>query len=93
MNMSYPSQTRMSMCYYFKEEMKDENLKLHCEKKHNAVKRVAGQTSLLSHFAVSAKKSKPGSSSSPPSDELLHLSAISLFFGVNRRVENRTILG
>ena len=74
MNMSYPSQTRMSKCYYCKEEMKDENLKLHCEKKHNAVKRVAGQTSLLSHFAVSAKKFKPGSSSLPPSDELLLLS-------------------
>ena len=55
MNMSYSSQTRMSKCYYCKEEIKDENLKLQCEKKHNAVKCVAGHTSLLSHFAVRKK--------------------------------------
>ena len=66
--MSFPSKTRMAKCYYCNEEMKDENLKAHCEKKHGAAKRVAGQTTLLSHFAVSAKKSKPDPSHS---DELL----------------------
>jgi hypothetical protein len=63
--MSFPSKTRMAKCYYCNEEMKDENLKAHCEKKHGAAKRGAGQTTLLSHFA---KKSKQDSFHS---DELL----------------------
>ena len=66
--MSFPNKTRMAKCYYCNEEMKDENLKAHCKKKHGAAKRGAGQTTLLSHFAVSAKKSKQDSSHS---DELL----------------------
>ena len=48
----------MSECYYCGEVMKDENLKKHCQLKHNAAKRIAGEASVSGFFASSAKKSK-----------------------------------
>ena len=55
---SYPSKTRKVKCFYCNQEMLEENLKPHCELKHRAPKRVAGQQDILSLFAGSAKKAK-----------------------------------
>ena len=45
--MSYLSKTKLSKCYYCNEEMKDENLKVHCLTKHNAAKHVAVEVSVV----------------------------------------------
>ena len=55
---SYPSKTRKVKCFYCNQEMLEENLKPHCDLKHRAPKRVAGQQDILSLFAGSAKKAK-----------------------------------
>ena len=68
--MSFPSRTRISKCFYCNEDMKDENLKKHCEIKHGKPKRVAGQSNLFSHFAPSAKRAKEDTTPSS-SDEIL----------------------
>ena len=51
--MSFPSKLKMSQCYYCGEVMKDENLKKHCQLKHNAAKRIAGEASVSGFFASS----------------------------------------
>ena len=54
--MLYLSKTKLSKCFYCNEEMKDENLKVHCLTKHNAAKRVAGEVSVAGFFASSSKR-------------------------------------
>ena len=55
--------------------MKDENLKKHCQLKHNAAKRIAGEASVSGFFAPSAKKSKTTAvTSDSTSTELLSVS-------------------
>ena len=56
--MSYLSKTKLSKCFYCNEEMKDENLKVHCLTKHNAAKRVAGEVSVVGFFESSTKRLK-----------------------------------
>ena len=55
---SFDSKIKKVKCYYCKEEMKDENLKVHCLTKHNAAKRVAGAVSVSGYFASASKKLK-----------------------------------
>ena len=69
------SKLKMSQCYYCGEVMKDENLKKHCQLKHNAAKRIAGEASVSGFFAPSAKKSKTTAvTSDSTSTELLSVS-------------------
>ena len=69
---SFASKTKKVKCYYCKEEMKDENLKVHCLTKHNAAKRVAGEISVSGYFASASKKLKISDApSSSTTDESL----------------------
>ena len=63
----------MVKCYYCKLEMLEENLGAHCNLKHKAAKRIAGEASVSGYFATVTKKSKheESSSSSTPAEMLL----------------------
>ena len=63
----------MVKCYYCKLEMLEENLGAHCNLKHEAAKRIAGEASVSGYFATVTKKSKheESSSSSTPAEMLL----------------------
>lgn len=70
--MSYPSKTKMSVCYYCSMTVKDEYLTRHCKEQHGKPRRVKGQQTLSFTPKISEpvrKKNKPDDAHNDENDK------------------------